>query len=219
MVTGTEQHRRHPAGQRHCRRQCAGGHRGFASDGSINYTAPAVVPTPSNVVQLTITSVDNPTVSITQNISVMNPIPILTVGHADDFERRAAIDNRGADRAEIHYRRTGAGERLAGYDHIQQRNAVDRNRVSPTEPGNLDLQVLNPSPGPATSADLIATVGSTPPTPVVSADRCRALPRAGNIWRNRCDYPSSVDDRLPAVAQPAVRRCRTRSMSRRWSRL
>ena len=48
------------------------------ANGSITYTAPPVVPTPSNIVQLTITSVDNPTVSITQNISVMNPIPILT---------------------------------------------------------------------------------------------------------------------------------------------
>ena len=47
------------------------------ADGSITYTAPAVVPTPNNVVQMTITSVDNPTVSINQNISVLNPIPIL----------------------------------------------------------------------------------------------------------------------------------------------
>ena len=47
------------------------------ADGTITYTAPPVVPTPSNVVQLTITSVDNPAVSITQNISVLNPIPIL----------------------------------------------------------------------------------------------------------------------------------------------
>ena len=55
------------------------------TDGSITYTAPPVVPTPSNIVQLTITSVDNPAVSITQNISVMNPIPILTVRHAHAF--------------------------------------------------------------------------------------------------------------------------------------
>ncbi len=48
------------------------------ADGSITYSAPPVVPAPSNIVQLTITSVDNPAVSITQNISVMNPIPILT---------------------------------------------------------------------------------------------------------------------------------------------
>ena len=57
------------------------------TDGSITYTAPAVVPTPTNVVQLTITSVDNPAVSITQNISVMNPIPILTSATPMAFNR------------------------------------------------------------------------------------------------------------------------------------
>ncbi len=46
-------------------------------DGSITYVAPPVVPTPSNVVQLTVTSVDNPAVSVMRNISVLNPIPIL----------------------------------------------------------------------------------------------------------------------------------------------
>ena len=47
------------------------------ADGSITYTAPLVVPAPSNVVQLTLTSIDNPAVAISQNISVLNPIPIL----------------------------------------------------------------------------------------------------------------------------------------------
>jgi len=51
--------------------------------------------------------------------------------------------------------------------------------VSPTESGNLDLQVLNPSPGPAASADLIALVNGTPPTPVVSeSDASRFLEQA-----------------------------------------
>ena len=60
------------------------------SDGSITYTAPAVVPTPSNIVQLTITSVDNPAVSLTQNISVMNPIPILTAATPMTFNPGSA---------------------------------------------------------------------------------------------------------------------------------
>jgi hypothetical protein len=47
------------------------------ADGSVTYTAPAVVPVPNNVVQLTAFSADDPTVSISQNISVYNPIPIL----------------------------------------------------------------------------------------------------------------------------------------------
>ena len=51
--------------------------------------------------------------------------------------------------------------------------------VSSTEPGNLDLQVLNPSPGPATSADLIAIVNGTPPVPIVTPeDASRFLQQA-----------------------------------------
>ncbi len=48
-----------------------------------------------------------------------------------------------------------------------------------TEPGNLDLQVLNPAPGPATSTDLIALVNGTPPVPVVNPpDAARFLEQA-----------------------------------------
>jgi hypothetical protein len=57
---------------------------------SITYTAPAVVPTPSNIVQLTVSRLDNPKVSITQNISVLNPIPILTSAAFDQVRNRAS---------------------------------------------------------------------------------------------------------------------------------
>jgi len=51
--------------------------------------------------------------------------------------------------------------------------------LNPTEAGNLDLQVLNPSPGPATSTDLIALVQGTPPQPVVTPeDASRFLEQA-----------------------------------------
>jgi uncharacterized protein (DUF1800 family) len=136
-------------------------------DGSITYTAPAVVPTPTNVVQLTIISDDNPTVSITQNISVMNPIPILTAATPMSFNPGAAtIVLTGSKFI------TGAQVLVNGspvtttYNSANQLTAA----VSDTNPGNLDLQVLNPAPGPATSADLIATVNGTPPVPVVSPD-------------------------------------------------
>ena len=77
------------------------------ADGSITYTAPAVVPTPSNVVQLTIISVDNPTVSITQNISVLNPIPILTSATPMSFNvGTATVVVHGS---ELHLRRAGSG--------------------------------------------------------------------------------------------------------------
>ena len=51
--------------------------------------------------------------------------------------------------------------------------------LNPTQPGNLDLQVLNPSPGPATSADLIAHVAGGAPTLAVSPeDASRFLEQA-----------------------------------------
>jgi uncharacterized protein (DUF1800 family) len=148
------------------------------SDGSITYHAPAVVPTPNNVVTLTITSVDNPAVSINQNISVLNPIPILTsaspmsmnpgppattiVLTGQSFINGALVLMNGAPAPTTF----NSGTQLTA-------------TVSPTEPGNLDLQVLNPSPGPATSADLIATVNGTPPVPIVSPqDASRFLDQA-----------------------------------------
>lgn len=148
------------------------------TDGSISYTAPLVVPTPSNIVQLTITSVDNPKVSIEQNIAVLNPIPILNsatpmsldvgppsttvVVTGKDFISGAQVLANGAPVPTTF----NSGTQLTA-------------SVSPTEAGNLDLQVLNPSPGPATSADLIATVNGTPPTLLVApADAARFLQRA-----------------------------------------
>jgi uncharacterized protein (DUF1800 family) len=147
-------------------------------DGSIDYTAPTVVPTPSNVVQLIITSLDNPAVSINQNISVLNPIPILNTATPMNF-------NVGPPAATVV---------LAGQNFINGAQVlVNGAPVSTTfnsgtqltasldlsEPGNLDLQVLNPSPGPATSTDLIAAVNGTPPTPIVSAqDAARFLEQA-----------------------------------------
>jgi len=147
------------------------------ADGSITYHAPAVVPTP-NVVTLTLTSVDNPAVSINQNISVLNPIPILNTASPMSF-------NPGPPATTVV---------LTGQDFINGAQVLMNGAavpttfnggtqltatVSPTEAGNLDLQVLNPSPGPATSADLIATVNGTPPVPVVSPqDAARFLNQA-----------------------------------------
>ena len=148
------------------------------SDGSITYQAPGVVPTPNNVVLLTATSVDNPTVSIGQNVSVLNPIPVLTsatpssmnpgppattiVLTGSDFINGARVLMNGA----VVPTTFNGGTQLTA-------------SVSPTEPGNLDLQVLNPSPGPATSADLIGTVNGTPPVPIVSPqDAARFLNQA-----------------------------------------
>ncbi len=146
------------------------------SNGSITYTAPAVVPTPSNIVQLTITSLDNPAVSLTQNISVMNPIPILTAATPMTFNPGSAtIVLTGSQFI------TGAQVLVNGSPASTTFNSGGQltANVDITDPGNLDLQVLNPAPGPATSADLIATVNGTPPVPVVSPqDAARFLEQA-----------------------------------------
>jgi uncharacterized protein (DUF1800 family) len=154
-------------------------------DGSITYTAPAVVPTGStivpghpNVVQIQITSVDDPTVAIGQNVAVLNPIPILASANPMSFSPG-----------------TSTAITLTGSDFINGATVLVNGVATPTtftggtqltatgvdisEPGNLDLQVLNPAPGPAASADLIAQVTGTPPTPVVSpSDAARFLEQA-----------------------------------------
>jgi uncharacterized protein (DUF1800 family) len=136
-------------------------------DGSITYNAPAVVPTPSNVVQLTITSVDDPTVSIAQNISVMNPIPILTAATPMSFNPGPATivltGQKFITGAQVLV--NGSPEPTTFSSGAQLTASVDL-----TQPGNLDLQVLNPAPGPAASADLIAQVLGTPPVPVVTPE-------------------------------------------------
>ena len=136
-----------------------------AKNGNITYNAPAVVPTPSNVVQLTITSVDNPDVAISQNISVMNPIPILTSATPMSFQPGPATivlsGSQFINGAQVLV--NGSPVTTTFNSGTQLTGTVDQ-----TQPGNLDLQVLNPAPGPAASADLIATVQGTPPAPVVT---------------------------------------------------
>jgi uncharacterized protein (DUF1800 family) len=148
------------------------------ADGSINYVAPPVVPTPNNIVQLTITSVDNPAVSITQNISVLNPIPILnaatpnTMNVGPPSTTVVLTGQSFINGAQVLV--NGAPVQTTFNSGTQLTAAV-----SPTESGNLDLQVLNPSPGPATSADLIALVNGAPPTLLVSPqDASRFLEQA-----------------------------------------
>jgi uncharacterized protein (DUF1800 family) len=146
------------------------------ADGSITYSAPPVVPTPSNIVQLTITSVDNPAVSITQNISVMNPIPILTSASPMAFDPGPATIVLTGQKFI-----TGAQVLVNGSPVSTTFNSGTQltANVDQAQPGNLDLQVLNPNPGPAASNDLIATVSGTIPTPIVAPnDAARFLEQA-----------------------------------------
>ena len=145
-------------------------------DGSITYHAPQVVPTPSNVVLLNITSVDNPKVSIQQNISVMNPIPLLYSATPSQFNPGPATivlsGNKFIKGASVLV--NGAAAPTTFNSATQLTAKVDQ-----AEPGNLDLQVLNPAPGPAASTDLVALVKGTPPTPIVSEeDAARFLEQA-----------------------------------------
>jgi uncharacterized protein (DUF1800 family) len=145
-------------------------------DGSITYTAPPVVPTP-NVVQMTVTSVDNPTVSISRNISVLNPIPILTSATPMSFDpaQTSSVVLSGQDFINGAQVLVNGSAAPTTFNSGTQLTA----NITPAESGNLDLQVLNPSPGPATSADLIALVNGTPPLPVVSPqDASRFLDQA-----------------------------------------
>lgn len=148
------------------------------SDGSITYHAPAVVPTPNNVVSLSVTSVDDPTVSISQNVSVLNPIPILSSASPTTM-------NPGPPSTTV----VLAGQSfINGAQVVVNGTAVPTTfnsgtqltaTVSPTEPGSLDLQVMNPAPGPAASADLVLTANGTPPVPIVTPqDASRFLNQA-----------------------------------------
>ena len=146
------------------------------ADGSVTYTAPAVVPTPSNVVQIAAVSQDNLAISATQNISVMNPIPILQSATPAVFDPgQATIVLTGGNFI------TGAQVLVNGSTVQTQFNGSGQLTASfsAAQPGNLDLQVLNPGPGPAASADLIVQVNGTLPATLVSPeDAARFLEQA-----------------------------------------
>ncbi|MBS1822569.1 MAG: DUF1800 domain-containing protein [Acidobacteria bacterium] len=135
-------------------------------DGSATYTAPPVVPAP-NIVLLTATSVDDPTVSIGQNIAVMNPIPILTSASPMTFSVGSATVVVTGDRFI-----NGATVLMNGVAAPTTFNSATQltATLTLTDPGNLDLQVLNPAPGPATSVNLIAQVSGNPPVPLVTPE-------------------------------------------------
>ncbi|MGD0799009.1 MAG: DUF1800 family protein [Acidobacteriaceae bacterium] len=145
-------------------------------DGSVTYTAPAVVPTPSNIVQLTAVSVDNPAVSIRQNIAVMNPIPVLAAATPMAFNPGPATvvvtGSNFINGAQVLVNGTPAPTTFNSGGQLTA-------SVNAANPGDLDLQVLNPGPGPAASADLIALVNGNPPTLVPSPqDASRFLAQA-----------------------------------------
>ena len=146
------------------------------ANGNATYTAPLVVPTPNNVVTLTAVSVDNPAVTLNQNVAVMNPIPILTSAAPLSFNPgQATVVLTGSSFI------TGAQVLVNGAPMPTTSNSGTQLTATLTVPdaGSIDIQVLNPAPGPATSGDLIAQqVSGTPPTPLVGAAGCIAFPHS-----------------------------------------
>ena len=140
------------------------------------YTAPAVVPTPNNLVVVQATSVDNPNSTMIVNVQVLNPVPILlsatptslNIGSSTVVLTGASFINGAtvlANGAPIPTQFNSSGQLTA--------------TVDPTVAGPFDLQVLNPNPGGAVSADVVEQVAGTPPTPLVDPpDASRFLMQA-----------------------------------------
>ena len=152
---------------------------GNAQIGTINakgvYTAPAVVPNP-NLVVVQATSVDNPNSITIVNVQVLNPVPILltatpstvNIGSSTVVLTGASFIN-GATVLE-----NGAPIPTQFNSGTQLTATVD-----PTIAGPFDLQVSNPNPGSAVSADVVEQVPGNPPTPLVEpADASRFLMQA-----------------------------------------
>jgi uncharacterized protein (DUF1800 family) len=152
---------------------------GNAQIGTINakgvYTAPAIVPNP-NLVVVQATSVDNPNVVTIVNVQVLNPVPIL-------LNATPSTVNIGASSVVL----TG-GSFINGATVLENGSPIPTQfnsatqltaTVDPTVAGPFDLQVLNPDPGAAVSADVVEQVPGTPPTPLVSPqDASRFLMQA-----------------------------------------
>jgi uncharacterized protein (DUF1800 family) len=155
------------------------------TDGSITYTAPAVVPTLSsvdglsNVVSLTITSHDKNTVFTTVNLSILNPIPILT-GETSPasftLNTQTPITLTGQDFI------PGATVLVNGSSFnsssVNSAGTQLTANVTVSDPGNIDVQVVNPIPGPAASADLILPATGTLPTNITLDQASRFLQQA-----------------------------------------
>ena len=152
---------------------------GNSQIGTINgqgvFTAPAVVPVP-NLVVVQATSVDNPSVTTIVNVQVLNPVPVLlnaaptqlNIGSTTVVLNGASFINGATVLA------NGAAIPAQWNSSTQLTATVD-----PTVAGPFDLQVLNPDPGSAVSADVVEQVAGTPPTPLVShEDASRFLMQA-----------------------------------------
>jgi uncharacterized protein (DUF1800 family) len=152
---------------------------GNTTIGTINaqgvYTAPAVVPNP-NLVVVQATSVDNPNSVTIVNVQVENPVPVLLTAAPTNLNiGSSTVVLSGASFI------NGATVLENGTPIPTQFNSGTQltATVDPTVAGPFDLQVLNPDPGAAVSADVVEQVAGTPPTPLVApTDASRFLMQA-----------------------------------------
>jgi uncharacterized protein (DUF1800 family) len=139
------------------------------------YTAPAVVPNP-NIVVVQATSVDNPSSVMIVNVQVLNPVPILLSATPNSVNiGSTAVVLTGASFI------NGVTVLANGIPIPTQFNSGAQltATVDPTVAGPFDLQVLNPDPGGAVSADVVEQVPGNPPTPLVEpTDASRFLMQA-----------------------------------------
>jgi uncharacterized protein (DUF1800 family) len=134
-----------------------------------------VVPNP-NVVVVQATSVDNPNSVTIVNVQVLNPVPTL-------LSAAPATVNIGSSTVAL-----SGGSFINGATVLENGVAIPTQFISGTQltatvdpavAGPFDLQVLNPNPGAAVSADVVEQVPGTPPTPLVAPqDASRFLMQA-----------------------------------------
>lgn len=146
------------------------------SDGSITYTAPAVVPTPNNVLILTATSATSPVATDSREIVVLNPIPTLT-----------GITPQTTNPGSVTVNLTGLNFLPTALFYVNG-TATPVTWVSPTQltaslslntPGNYLLQVANPDPGYSATGEVDLMVNGTPPaTPLTPQAASRFLDQA-----------------------------------------
>jgi uncharacterized protein (DUF1800 family) len=122
------------------------------------------------------TSVDNPNATMIANVQVLNPVPIL-------LSATPTTVNTGSSTVVLSGASfiSGATVLENGVPIPTQFNSGTQltATVDPSAAGPFDLQVQNPDPGSAVSADLVEQVPGTPPTPLVQpADASRFLMQA-----------------------------------------
>ncbi len=144
--------------------------------GIVTYVAPQVASPSVSVVELKLVPLANLKVSSTQYIQVMNPIPVIySVSPLLYNTGPAIVVIKGAHFVKGSALLVNGKSTPASFASTSELLAT----LDFTEPGDVDLQVLNPSPGPAASSAVVVGVrGKLPPYLVSPNDASRFLQQA-----------------------------------------